>query len=90
MDVPQPTGTTRVVVVDVHGRHLGLAVDSFLGHQDAYVRGLGFPFDRLSGLSGATIDGDGSVLFIVDPQTLLEGHAVVSGQRTLEETDAVS
>jgi two-component system chemotaxis sensor kinase CheA len=63
--------TVCVVLAEMHGGLIGLQVDDFLGHRDAFVKNLGFPLNLLDGLSGATIEGDGSVLFIVDPQTLL-------------------
>lgn len=60
-----------IVLTEWQGAPLGLQVESFIGHRDAFVKALGFPFDRMPGLGGATIEGDGSVLFVVDPQTLL-------------------
>ena len=65
-----------VKLTEWQGRPLGLQVDSFIGHRDAFVKTLGFPFDRMTGLSGAAIEGDGSVLFVVDPQSLLTGRPV--------------
>jgi two-component system chemotaxis sensor kinase CheA len=76
LDLPTPPAeeTTWVILTEVQGRRFGLQVDRFLGQRDAFVKSLGFPLNRLSGLSGATVDGDGSLLFIIDPQTLLEEH----------------
>ena len=34
----------------------------------------------LTGLSGATVEGDGRVTFVVDPQALLEKHQMVTNQ----------
>ncbi len=62
---------TCIVLTEWQGAPLGLQVDGFIGHRDAFVKNLGFPFDQMVGLSGATIEGDGSVLFVVDPQPLL-------------------
>jgi len=62
-----------VVVIEAPGRPAGLQVDALLGQRDAFVKSLGFPLSRLPGMSGATIAGDGSVMFIVDPYHLLEG-----------------
>ncbi len=64
--------TVWVVLTEVHGRRIGLQVDRFLGQREAFVKNLGFPLNLLPGLSGATIEGDGQVVFIVDPQVLLE------------------
>jgi chemotaxis protein histidine kinase CheA len=48
-------------------------VDHFLGHREAFVKSLGFPLNLLTGLSGATVEGDGQVVFVIDPSSLLEG-----------------
>ncbi|MBW2689380.1 MAG: chemotaxis protein CheA, partial [Deltaproteobacteria bacterium] len=66
--------TTWVVLTEVQGRRVGLQVDHFLGHREAFVKSLGFPLNLLTGLSGATIEGDGQVVFIVDPESLFENH----------------
>lgn len=66
--------TTWVVLTEVQGRRVGLQVDHFLGHREAFVKSLGFPLNLLTGLSGATIEGDGQVVFIVDPEPLFENH----------------
>lgn len=66
----------RIVLTEVQGRRLGLQVARFLGQRDAFVKPLGLPFNLQPGLSGATIEADGSVLFIFDPQALLEGTAL--------------
>ena len=64
--------TTWVVLTEVQGRRVGLQVDRFLGQREAFVKNIGFPLNLLTGLSGATVEGDGQVVFIVDPQSLLE------------------
>jgi two-component system chemotaxis sensor kinase CheA len=63
---------TWVILTDVQGRRIGLEVDNFLGHREVFVKSLGFPLNLLRGLSGATVEGNGQVVFIVDPQSLLE------------------
>ncbi|PLX94346.1 MAG: hypothetical protein C0621_05595 [Desulfuromonas sp.] len=65
--------TVPVVVTEFRGRRLGLVVDRFAGQREAFVKTLASPLDRLSGVSGATILGDGSLIFILDPQALLDG-----------------
>ena len=64
--------TTWVVLTEVHGRRVGLQVDHFLGQREAFVKSLGFPLNLLTGLSGATVEGNGQIVFIIDPQSLLE------------------
>ncbi len=63
---------TWVILTEVQGRRIGLEVDNFLGHREVFVKSLGFPLNLLTGLSGATVEGNGQVVFIVDPQSLLE------------------
>lgn len=66
--------TTWVILTEVQGRRIGLEVDHFVGQREAFVKNLGFPLNLLTGLSGATIEGNGQIVFIVDPQSLLEEH----------------
>jgi two-component system chemotaxis sensor kinase CheA len=55
-----------MVVVETEGSHLGLLVDELLAQQQVVVKSLETNYDRVDGLSGATILGDGSVAFILD------------------------
>lgn len=71
LQAPPLDETVCIVLAERQGALTGLLVDGFVGHRDAFVKNLGFPLNLLDGLSGATIEGDGSVLFIVDPQILL-------------------
>jgi len=76
LGLPESPGgeTTWVVLTEVKGRRIGLQVDHFLGQREAFVKSLGFPLNLLTGLSGATVEGDGQIVFIVDPSSLLEDH----------------
>jgi two-component system chemotaxis sensor kinase CheA len=65
--------TTWVILTEVQGRRIGLQVDHFLGQREAFVKSIGFPLNLLTGLSGATVEGDGQIVFVVDPSSLLEG-----------------
>ncbi len=62
---------TWVVLTEVQGRRVGLQVDHFLGQREAFVKNLGFPLNLLTGLNGATVEGNGQVVFIVDPRPCL-------------------
>jgi two-component system chemotaxis sensor kinase CheA len=55
-----------VVVVEDDGRRVGLLVDDLLGQQQAVVKSLEAHYQRVQGISGATILSDGSVALIVD------------------------
>jgi two-component system chemotaxis sensor kinase CheA len=88
---PRTEGETLcVVVTEAHGRRIGIQVDGFLGQREAFVKSLGFPLDRLPGLSGATVEADGRIVFIVDPHPLLEKSAASFSPRTEEDPCAVS
>lgn len=55
-----------VVVIEEEGRRVGLLVDDLLGQQQAVVKSLEAHYQRVQGISGATILSDGSVALIVD------------------------
>lgn len=71
---------TWTILTEIHGRRIGLQVDGFLGQRDAFIKPIGFPLDQLTGLSGATVEGDGHVTFVIDPQALLEKHQMSMNQ----------
>ncbi len=84
LDMPPrpPSDSISVVISDIMGRKVGLVVDRLVGHREVFVKSLAPPLDRFGGLAGATILGDGSVIFIVDPPSLLEKRTSVSSART--------
>lgn len=55
-----------MVIVETDGGHIGLLVDELLAQQQVVVKSLETNYERVDGLSGATILGDGSVAFILD------------------------
>ncbi len=61
-----------VVVAEVLGRRVGLVVDALIGQREVYVQRLAAPFDQLKGCSGATMLGNGHIVFVLDLQSLLE------------------
>ncbi|GAB4174168.1 MAG: hypothetical protein Tsb0017_11730 [Geothermobacteraceae bacterium] len=65
-------GTVSLVLVELQGRRVGLVVDRLLTQEEAFVQGLEFPLDRIPGLAGATLLGDGRVVFVIDPPGLVE------------------
>ena len=66
-----------VVVIEDDGRRVGLLVDDLLGQQQAVIKSLEKHYQRVQGVSGATILSDGSVALIVDV-----GGVVRLGQRS--------
>ncbi|BCR06862.1 chemotaxis protein CheA [Desulfuromonas versatilis] len=65
-------GGIQIVVSEIRGRRVGLVVDRLAGQREVFVKALEYPLNRLPGVSGATVLGDGSILFIIDPQTMLD------------------
>jgi two-component system chemotaxis sensor kinase CheA len=59
-----------VVVCDLGGHTAGFIVDRICGQQEIFVRPLKSPLTGLKGISGATVTGDGRVIFIVDAASL--------------------
>ena len=74
-------GSLPVVVTEGRRRRGGLVVDRLVGQREVFVKTLAFPLDRLGGVNGATVLGDGSVIFIIDPQALLEERAEAAAAR---------
>lgn len=69
-----PDGFRRkssTILCELRGGHGALAVDAVSGHQDVFVKPLSFPLNGIQGLSGATILGDGRIIFLLDPFSLL-------------------
>ncbi|WP_266159448.1 chemotaxis protein CheA [Dyella silvatica] len=55
-----------VIVVEGGDTRVGLLVDALIGQQQAVVKSLEAHYQRVNGISGATILADGSVALIVD------------------------
>jgi two-component system, chemotaxis family, sensor kinase CheA len=64
-----------VVVVEGAGRRIGLFVDDLLGQQQVVIKSLETHYGRVSGISAATILGDGSVALILDVADLIRSAA---------------
>jgi len=61
----------NVVVVNYGGQRAGFVVDALLGEFQAVIKPLGKLFERLAGISGSTILGNGEVALILDVPTLV-------------------
>jgi two-component system chemotaxis sensor kinase CheA len=61
-----------VVVVGIGERQIGLCVDALVGEQEVVIKSMGTLLGDISGLSGATILGDGKVALIVDVSKAVE------------------
>jgi two-component system chemotaxis sensor kinase CheA len=56
----------QVVVVEGDGARIGLAVTALLGQEEAVLKPLGAPLDRIEGLSAVALQGNGRPVFILD------------------------
>ncbi|HKK02279.1 MAG TPA: chemotaxis protein CheW, partial [Desulfuromonadales bacterium] len=65
-------GLIPAVLTEIRGRRVGLVVDRFAGQREVFVKALSFPLSELTGVTGATVLGDGQVVFLVDPAAMLE------------------
>lgn len=70
LQLPEESGAEGAllpaVVCDVGGSLLAFSADRITGQQEIFVRPLRSPLSRLRGVSGATVTGDGRVLFVAD------------------------
>jgi len=65
-----PPASRLVVVCEMRGRLIGLAVDRFVGYREAVVKPLDRALKSVRGFAGVTILGDGSTVLILDLNTL--------------------
>lgn len=63
-DLPLEQGI--VVIAEADGRQVALIVDELVGQQQVVIKSLERNYRRVSGISGATILGDGRVALILD------------------------
>ena len=74
LQLPPTSGTEgallSVIVCDVGGTLVAFSTDRISGQQEIFVRPLRSPLSHLRGVSGATITGDGRVLFVADASAL--------------------
>jgi len=60
-----------VVVAEAgEGARIGLAVDTLIGQQEAVLKPLGQPLEKVPGISAVTVLGNGRPVFILDVQRL--------------------
>jgi two-component system chemotaxis sensor kinase CheA len=76
-----------LVIVEHEGRRVALLVDELLGQQQVVIKSLEANFERMDGISGATILGDGRVALILDVPGLI-GLARAADLRSLSRPAA--
>ncbi len=60
-----------IVILEADGRKAGLFVDDLVGQQQVVVKNLESNYRKVTGISGATILGDGGVSLILDVSALM-------------------
>ncbi|MDD5559857.1 chemotaxis protein CheA [Candidatus Methylomirabilis sp.] len=70
---PKVTDPTRslLVIVEQEGRRVAILVDELLGQHQAVIKSLEANYQRMEGVTGATIMGDGRVALILDVPGLI-------------------
>jgi len=76
----------HLVITEVQGRKVGLIVERLTGQLEAFVKAMAKPLNRVAGISGATITGEGKIIFILDPQLLFEAEADQFSLSDVEES----
>jgi len=66
-----PSPYVSIVITEMKSKKVGLVVDCLYGQQEAFIKPLDPPLKWVKGLSGATILGDGSVVFLLDTSHLI-------------------
>jgi two-component system chemotaxis sensor kinase CheA len=61
-----------LVILETEGERVAVMVDELLGQQQVVIKSLEKNFQKVEGLAGATILGDGTVAFILDVRGLIE------------------
>ena len=67
-----------VVILEAEGRKAGLFVDDLVGQQQVVVKNLESNYRKVTGISGATILGDGGVSLILDVSALMRSSRQIA------------
>ncbi len=65
----------HVVAVKIGTLHMGLLVDKLIGREEVVIKPLGALLQSTSGLTGATVTGNGKIALILDLPGLVQAHA---------------
>ncbi|WP_122315007.1 Hpt domain-containing protein [Pseudomonas cichorii] len=76
-----------VLLVHLQDQWLAVQVDALAGSREIVVKSLGPQFFRVQGISGATILGDGSVIFILD---LLAQIRVMQSRAQMQQVQGIA
>ncbi len=70
-NITEPTDGV-LVILEADGKKAALFVDTLVGQQQVVIKSLETNFKKITGISGATIMGDGSVALIIDVPAVLK------------------
>ncbi len=56
----------QLFITSLKGQKIAIQVDQILGHQEIFVKALPRPLSAIKGLSGASVLGNGEIVFIID------------------------
>jgi two-component system chemotaxis sensor kinase CheA len=68
---PDAGDLVPTVVIEAGGMMAGLTVDRLVGQREIFVKPLGIPLNRIKGLTGGAITGDGRIVYVMDAGALL-------------------
>ena len=77
--------TVNLVICESQSRKIGLIVDRLSGQREAFIKSLPASLNQIPGVSGATIKGDGRIMFIIDPHALFNTETLLIGQEMEEQ-----
>ncbi|AOE50868.1 Hpt domain-containing protein [Kangiella sediminilitoris] len=70
--VPPVDDYVPVLIIQGEGKPIAVHVDELLGSREIIVKNVGRQISTVPGISGASITGDGTVVLILDMQTLVD------------------
>jgi len=74
-----------LVVAEVEGQRFCVLVDALIGKQEVVIKGLGETFNKVQGIAGAAILGDGRVGLILDLEQVFKLGRDCASSRTEQE-----
>lgn len=71
-----------VVIVETGSSQCGLLVDEMIGKQEVVIKSLGNLMNKVPGVSGGSILGDGTIALVLDTTMLIENQTGMRGSNT--------
>lgn len=92
---PEDHAYMSVLLLRSGNYHLALHVDEVFGNQEVVMKPIGPQLARVPGISGATVSGDGQIIFVINPvqianrEILSVGSVVVKAKKAEVPTEAL-